>query len=85
MHIDKRPLAVFLVDNAMKLATNSYSQIVSKVMGPFSIVSAQPNTLTFDKHGVHNTVLIDGAKLESGNERPTIKSLSSRGKNLDRK
>lgn len=68
VYTDKPPSAASSAGNAKRLVTTGYSKLILKVMGPFAINSVQPNTLSVDEHGSHNTVSIDLATVVPGNK-----------------
>lgn len=69
VYICKLPLDASFDGNAERLTTTSNKMIVSEVIKSFATVSVQPNTLTTDDHGNHNTMSIGCATLAPGNER----------------
>lgn len=69
--IDEPLLVASSAEKARSLVTTTYNKLVPKVMIPFAIVSAQPDTLTVDEHRIQNTVSTDRATFSPGNETPT--------------
>lgn len=57
--MDRPPLAGTLSGNAEKLTQPSYNKLMTRALGPLRIVSVTPQTLTIDKHGIHNKVTAD--------------------------
>lgn len=68
---EKTSLASSSAGNAKRLTKTCKKNSMFKELESFAILSVQQNTLTINKHGIHNTVSIDRATLVPGKKSPT--------------